>query len=202
MFGSLLKGAVSLVKSGGSALASVGRAANKIPGVGAIPVVGNVLAAAGGLATASSLLGGGGGGGLPALPAVSGGLPTLLPGAGAPAIVGDRGVFQNDPNIAKALEPFAISKTNLRIAYRSPIKGFVVVRDSVGDPYALPRALARKYAGWKPSKKPPISVGDWEAVKRADRTIKKVRKITSTMTKVDNATRGGKVVIRRKKKGA
>lgn len=196
MFGKLIKAAKGI----GGAVAKVGRVANKIPGIGAVPIVGNALALAGGVATVSSMVGSrGGAAGLPALPAVSGGLPTLLPGAGAPGIVGDRGLFQNDPNIVAALQPFAISKTNLRIAYRSPIKGFVVVRDSAGDPYALPRALARKYAGWKPSKKPPISVGDWEAVKRADRTIKKVRKITSTMTKVDKATRGGKVVIKKRK---
>lgn len=137
---------------------------------------------------------------LPALPA-AGGLPAL-PGAGAPSIVGDRGWFQNDPNIVAALQPFAISKTNLRVGYRSPIKGYVIRYDSAGDPYAIPKSLARAYLGWKPSKKPPISVGDWEAVKRADRTVKKVRKIMTTMTRVDKAVgKGGKIKIAGRKKG-
>ncbi len=194
MFGSLMK----IVKAAGGAVAGVGRAASKIPGVGAIPVLGNVLSVAGGLATLSSMTGGGGGGA--GLPALSGGLP-MLPGmAGSNPIVGDRGLFQNDPNIANALKGFAISKTHLRTAFRSPIKGFVVVRDSVGDPYALPKTLARKYAGWKPSAKPPISAGAWAGLKRADRTVKTVRKVLATAARVDrNIGKGGKV--RTTKKG-
>jgi hypothetical protein len=201
MFGSILKGAVSLAKAGGGALASVGRAANKIPGVGAIPVVGNVLAAAGGLATVSSMVGGGGGGsaGLPMLP--SGGLPAI-PGQGALAQMGERGWFSNDPNIPDFLKPFAISKGNLKTYYKGP-KGTVIVHDSAGDPYALDRRLAIRFKLWKPAHKPPISVGDWQSVKRADRTVKKMRKIFRTTTRVDSKVTGGKVVVagRKKKKG-
>lgn len=143
---------------------------------------------------AGNALFGGGGGGLPALPA-AGGFPAL-PGAGAPGIVGNRGIFQNDPNIVAALQPFAISKANLRASYRSPIKGYVIRYDSKGDPYAIPKSLARAYLGWKPAKKPPLSVGDWQAIQRADRATKKVRRIMATVSRVDKAVSGGKVKIR------
>jgi len=139
-----------------------------------------------------------GSGGMPALP--TGGMP-MLPGAGAPSIVGDRGIFQNDPNIVAALQPWVISKTNLRQYYRSPIKGYVIRYDSNGDPYAIPKTLARQYLGWKPAKKPPISVGEYQALKKADRTVKKMRKVYSMMARVDaNTTKGGKVIVRRKGK--
>lgn len=191
MFGAILKGASALIR----------------PVVGNAAVKGLVKKTALG-ATAYTLgnsiggmLGGGGKGaaGLPALPGAAG-LPAL-PGLGAPAIVGKRGIFRNDANVPAAIEQFAISKGDLRQSFRSPIPGYVVVRDQAGDPVAVPKFIAKAYFGWRPSKKPPISVGDWEAVKRADRTIKKVRKITATMTKVDKATRGGKVVIHKRKKG-
>lgn len=193
----------------GKLLKGVSKIGRQVAKVGNIPIVGNVAKAIPGLGTVVSLAGAGytaydlvkgsgGGGGMPTLPSGFGGLPAL-PGQGAPPIVGDRGWFQNDPNIADALKPFAISMTNLRTVYRSPLKGYVVVRDVKGDPYALPKPMARKYAGWRPSKKPPISVGEWEAVKRADRTIKKVKKITATMTRVDKNIKGGKVVARKAK---
>lgn len=200
LFGAIARNVSKIVRPAAGAVLSAGRTASKIPGVGAIPVVGNVLSLAGGAAAIGSLIGGSKSPGLPQLPA-AGGMPAL-PGAGAPPIVGSRGIFQNDPNIVAALQPFAISKTNLRVGYRSPIKGYVIRYDSAGDPYAIPKSLARAYLGWKPSKKPPISVGDWEAVKRADRTVKKVRKIMTTMTRVDKAVgAGGKIKIKGRKKG-
>lgn len=196
-FGKLLKGVSKVVRT-------VSKVSN-------IPVVGNVIKAVPGVGTAVSLIGagvgaynllggggGGGGGGMPALP--SGGFPALPGTAGSSPVVGNRGWLQNDPNIAAALEPWAISRANLKTAYRSPIKGYVVVYDKNGDPYALPKFLAKKYAGYKESKKPPISVGDWEAVKRADRTIKSVRKIMTTMTRVDKAVSNGKVKVKAKAK--
>lgn len=195
----LFSSALKLASKAGGALATAGRAVNKIPLIKAVPVLGTAASVVGGIATASSLLGGGQRSpGLPQLPGGAG-LPAL-PGAGAPPIVGDRGIFQNDPNIIAALQPFAISKTNLRQYYRSPLKGYVIRRDSVGDPYAIPKSMARAYLGWKPSKKPIISVGDWQAVQRADRTVKKMRKVFRTMARVDKSISGGKVVIPGKRK--
>lgn len=199
MFGALRKigGAVSKLSR-----SPVGRLAGLVPGLGTVV---NAVGIAGGVAGAVSALSnrsGGSGSGLPMLPSGRGGLPMLPGTAGAPSIVGDRSIFRNDPNIAEALKQWAISKGNLRVSYRSPMKGYVVVRDSNGDPFALPKDLARKYAGWKAGKKPPISVGDWQAVKRADKTVKKVRKVMTTMIRVDKAIAGGKVKVRSGKKGS
>lgn len=169
------------------------------------PVVGNTLvksvvkqtAVGAGLYALGNSFGGGGGSNLPALPG-AGGFPAL-PGMGAPGIVGKRGIFQNDPNIVAALQPFAIAKTNLKLCYRSPIKGYVIRYDSAGDPYAIPKKLAQAYLGWRPAKKPPVSVGDWQSLKRADRTVKKFKKIVSMVARVDkNVGKGGKVRVAKK----
>ncbi len=194
MFGAMIKAAVGATRL----VSKATRAVSNLPGGKMIPGMGTALSVIGGASAVGSLFGGSkSGGGLPALPGV-GGLPAL-PGGGAPPIVGDRGWLQNDPNIVAALQPFAISKTNLRMTYRSPLKGYVIRHDSKGDPYAIPKSLARAYLGWKPAKKPPISVGDWNAVRTADRVIKKMRKITTTMTKVDKGIKGGKVTVKKRK---
>lgn len=131
----------------------------------------------------------GGGGGLPALPGMPGGFP---------ATMGDRGIFRNDPNLPDNLKGWAISKANLKAYYRAP-KGFVIVYDSAGDPYGLPRKLAIMLKLWRPGHKPPISVGDYMAVKRADRTVKKFRKIYSMVARVDkNIGKGGKIKVPKK----
>lgn len=200
MFGKILRGATSVVKGGIKAVNAV----SKVPVIGtvakAVPGLGTVMAGAS-LATGlyNAVSGGSKSPGLPALPQGFAGMPALPGGASSSPVVGDRGWLQNDPNIAEALKGWAISKTNLRTAYRSPLKGFVVVRDVNGDPYALPKKMARAYAGWKPSKKPPISVGEWEAVKRADRAAKKVRKAMTVIARVESGIKGGKVVVRKKK---
>lgn len=109
-----------------------------------------------------------------------------LPGTpGAHPSMGKRSIFRDDPNVVEALKPWAIPARDLRPYYRAP-KGFVVMYDSAGDPFGIPKQLAKTYLGWKPSKKPPISVRDWSALKRADRTIGKLRKIESTAKKVAN----------------
>jgi len=199
LFGKIVRGGISAA-----------RTVAKIPGASsllkAVPVVGTVAAlgsAAYDIGRAAGIGGGGGGGGgLPALPSFAGGSVPMLPGMpNAPATMGKTSIFKNDPNIIAALQPFAISKGNLKVSYRAPAKGFVIRYDQNGDPFAVPKNIAKAYLGWKPVKKPPISVGDWEAVKRADRTVKKVRKVMTTMTRVDKAVgKGGKVKIRGGKK--
>jgi len=189
LFGKVVRGGISAL-----------RTVTKIPGASnvlkAIPVVGTVAAV--GSAGYDIYKAATAGGGLPALPGMPAGMPAL-PGTGVmgPATkMGERGLFQNDPNIVAALQPWAISKTNLRQSFRAP-KGFVIRYDSNGDAFGIPKPLAKAYLGWKPSKKPPISVGDWEAVKRADRTVKKVKKVMTTMTRVDKAVgKGGKVKVK------
>lgn len=170
----------------GHAAASSVRGINKVPLLGtalkAVPFVGTGLT----VASAGMDLFGGGGGYGPST-GMGGGLPAL-PGAGTR--MGERGVFQNDPNIVKALQPFAISKTNLRVMYRAP-KGFVIRRDEVGDPYGIPKALARKYLGWKPGRKPPISAGDWHQYQTAQHVEKKLLKLARKELRGHGHRRGG-----------
>lgn len=190
-----------LLRKATGGILGAARAVNKIPVVGtalkAVPGVGTALTVAGAAASLSSMVGRGGGGGLPALPSgAMGGLP--VPGMGAPATMGDRSIFRNDPNVIEAVKPWAISKANLKTYYRAP-KGFVIVYDQAGDPYALPRKMAQWLKLWKPAAKPPISVGDFQALKRADRTAKKVKKILAMTTRVDrNIAKGGRVVIKKR----
>jgi len=195
MFGKLIRGAAKVVSS----VAKVGN----VPVVGtvlkAVPGVGAALGAASLATTGYQMLtgGGGGGGGLPALPQGFANVPAL-PGGGAPPIVGSRSILRDDPNVVEALKPFAIAQRNLKTYYRAGLKGYVIRYDSNGDPYGIPKYLAVKFLGYKTAKKPPISVGDWEAIKRADRTVKNVRKMMTTMTRVDKGIKGGKVTVKSK----
>lgn len=189
MFGSLMKG----IRAVGGAVGAVSRVPVLGSALRAIPVVGTALSVG---SIASDLMGSRGSN-LPALP----GMPAMPGTANAPAIVGKRGVFRNDANVPDAIKPWTISKGDLRVQFRSPVKGYVIRHDQNGDPYAVPKQIARQYLGWRPSKKPPISVGDWQAVQRADRVTKKVRKIMTTMTRVDKNIAHGKVKIHGKKGG-
>lgn len=135
---------------------------------------------------------GSGGSKLPALP--GGGMPAL------PSTMGNRGIFRNDANVPDMVKEWTISKGDLKFYPRAP-KGFVICYDEAGDPFAIPKKLAMMLKWWKPAKKPPISVGDWQAVKRADRTVKKMKSIFRTTTRVDKNITGGKVNVPGRKKG-
>lgn len=165
LFGSLARGIGGVA---GSVLRSpIGRAAISATGpIGA------------GIAVGSTLLPlfAGGSKGLPALPG--------LPGASA-ATMGQRGIFQNDPNIAKMLQAYAISKSNLRTYFRAP-KGFVVLKDEKGDSYGLPKFLARKMGMWKPAKKPLLSISDTNAIRQAGSAIKKLQKAEKQAMRIAN----------------
>lgn len=107
----------------------------------------------------------------------------------------------NDPSVPAFLKQFALDDSFIRPAMRAP-KGYVIVRDADGQPYPVLKKVAQQFGLWKPAHKPPISVGDYQALKRADRTVKKMRKIYATIARVDKATtKGGKVTIHRKKGG-
>lgn len=175
-FGSLFRKAAGGLKS-----------LSKIPGVGMIPGVGNVLSAVGTAASVysavsagSKLLGGltGGGGGGAGGAGSAGSLPAL-PGMGmmpttSSIAPGSRSIFRNDPNVIEALKQFAIPKAALKAYYRAP-KGFIVKYDQVGDPYGLPKNVAKAYHMWKPAKKPLLSVRDTNAIRHAGRAIKKLQ---------------------------
>lgn len=155
------------------------------------PIVKPIAKSVPGVATAytafdvgTKIFGGGGGGGAPSLPA----LPPGPNGAGLPGTpgahpsMGNRSIFRNDPNIIAALKPFAIPMRDLRQYYRAP-KGFVVLYDQAGDPFGIPKQMAKAYGLWKPAAKPPISATDWKSFKRAASVGKKLKRIDSMAQK-------------------
>jgi len=192
MFGAMIRGVTAVAKVVGRNSVVATRAVAKTPLVRSVV---KQTAIGAGIYALGNAVTGGGGSSLPALP--GGGMPGLPSAPG----MGNRSIFRDDPNVIEALKPYAISAANLATYYRAP-RGFVIVRDSNGDPYALPKKIAQWAHLWKASPKPPISVGEMQALKRADRTAKKVKKILSLVTRVDsNVGSGGRVVIRKKKGG-
>lgn len=211
LFGSLGK----LVSKGASAVGAL----KKIPFIGSIPIVGNAISLAAGAATIYEGVqafgghsGGGGGGaggsgsGLPTLP---GGLPALpgaaqtttmalpMPGGGSsmktvhlsPMMPQDKGTL--DAWIAAGL---IIPFNQLHTAFRAP-KGFRVCHVN-GMTIAVRSDVARKMHLVKPTHKPPISAGEWHGLKKAQRTIKKVKKVHGIIKYVhDHTTTHGQVKI-------
>jgi len=106
----------------------------------------------------------------------------------------------NDPKIPEYLKQFALDDAYLKTYYRAP-RGYVVIRDASGRPFAVNKQMARSFGLWKPAKKPPISVGDWQKFKAAERVEKKLKKIAgpalrkrgySTRPAVSTKTRKGR----------
>jgi len=164
----------------------------------------------------SSVMGGGGGGGSPSMPAMPM-MPAMAnedmgnqhagpSGQGAWGLIpwwkGPGGRLQfpwNDPSAPQPLKQFALDDSYLKITYRAP-KGYVVIRDSDGQPLPVLKMAAQKMGYWHPHKKPPISVGEWQAVKKAHSAVKKMHKVFRVTTNVEKNVRGGKVVVHRHKK--
>ncbi|MEK6283953.1 MAG: hypothetical protein AABN95_26680 [Acidobacteriota bacterium] len=195
-------GFASLLRKGAGALAKVG----KIPGVGMIPGVGNVLS---GVSTAAALYGGykaltagsGGGGGGGGMPPGMGGMPALpgmqsrgqvmpMPGQtggfGVPR--GPGGGMQmpwRDPAIPEYLKQFALDDQFLRPYVRAP-RGYVLVRDASGRPFAVLKSMAKAFKMWRPKPKPPISVRDWHHLKGAGRVVDKLKDMEKTAKKIAN----------------
>lgn len=164
----------------GSMFGNIFRAVTRSPLVSKLPVVGTAIGAVG---MASQLLGVGSGG-TPNLPAMPG-MPAGGGFAGPSNLAGQRGWFQNDPNVPDWMKPAAISKTNLKVCYRAP-KGYVIRYDAAGDPYGIPRAMAKQYLGWKPAKKPLLSIRDTNAIRRAGTAIKKLQNAEKMAKKIAN----------------
>lgn len=123
-----------------------------------------------------------GGGGVPPMPGAAATMP-LPGGPGAPRGMGTRSIFRDDPNVAAYLKQFAIDDRFLKQYFRAP-RGFVVLRDVNGDAYGLPKKLAQQYGGWRPAKKPPISVRDWSAMTRARHVMKKLNEVDKAARKL------------------
>jgi len=105
------------------------------------------------------------------VPAKPGGLPIGWKGPG-----GKLQLPWNDPRIPEYLKQFALDDAYLTPVYRAP-RGYVVIRDQQGRPFAVNKAMAKAFGLWRPKRKPPISVSDWQAFKKAERVEKKLRKI-------------------------
>ena len=102
----------------------------------------------------------------------AGGLPV-------PWYKGPNGKLQmpwSDPRIPDYLKQFALDDAYLKAYYRAP-KGYVVLKDSSGRPFAVNKAIARQMGLWKPAAKPPISATDYKHFKRNKAIEKKLRKI-------------------------
>jgi len=181
MFGALLRGARAI----GGAVAGVGRLASKIPGAKAIPMVGTALSVIGGASAVADMFSGGGqspGLPMPGMPGIPGSMGGGFPGQAGP---GDRSIFRNDPNVIAALKPYAIPMRGLRGYYRAP-RGYVVVKDEVGDPMGIPKFLAKQFKLWKPAKKPLLSIRDTSAIRRAGSAIKKLQNAEKMAKKIAN----------------
>lgn len=202
LFGGLAKLVKPLAKVASNPLLS--KVGGMIPGVGT--VIGAVGTAATVYGAVNSMRGG-------SSSAPSGGLPPLpAPGTtSGPGVLprGPGGALQmpwNDPN-AGAAKPWALDDAYLKPMFRAP-KGYVVMWDGgrrgVGRPFPVLKSAAMKLHYADGSKvyhhhaKPPISVGDYHALKRAHKTIKKVHKIHGLISYVNNnTTEAGKVKVHR-----
>jgi len=177
-----------IVGGGMDIVAAVGRnpVAQMLPGVGlASSIVGGTRA------ITNVFDGGGGATMLPALPSAGFGQgfagfdpnPGVMPrGPG-----GKLSIPFTNPNVPPQFEPFVIDDQFLRISLRAP-KGYVVIRLQGIKPFPMRRDMAIKFGVWKPAKKPPISVTDWESLKRADKVIRKLKVVVKRGQNIANWT--------------
>ncbi len=226
LFDSILGAGSKLLGSVGS----VAKMATKIPGIGMIPLVGTALSAvsagtslyeAFGPKSSPGLMdpGAGGGGGLPALPGIASGFAppaggghigapittsALMPMPGGGSSLKTVHVNPQFPQDKATLDSWIaagllVPFNQLHSAYRAP-KGFRVVHVN-GVTMAVRSDVARRMKLVKPTHKPPISVGEWHALKKAHRTVKKVHKVHGLIKYVtDHTTVHGQVKIAHHKK--
>lgn len=160
----------------------------------------------------SALTGGGGGPapapapGLPALPPMpmmapamvtnggyggAGAVPMMAPAMtqGAARSMMRAPVFTSAQLQSMFAAGVAIPFGQLRTIRRAP-KGYVVIHaphESGGETFVgLDKRLARAWGLWKPARKPPISAGDWHAVGKANRVVRKFRNVERSIKKVAN----------------
>lgn len=100
------------------------------------------------------------------------------PGAGAPfPTYPTRGpVAAQAPQTAEFLKQFQLPSSSIRLVPRAPA-GYVVLYDASGQPFAILKQIARAFKLWRPKQKPPISVRDWNALKRGARTVNKMKRV-------------------------
>lgn len=93
----------------------------------------------------------------------------------------------NDPKIAEYLKPYALDDAYLKTYVRAP-KGFVVLRDASGRPFAVQKEIAKFFGLWKPAAKPPISATDWKHYKRNKQIEKKLKKVAAPVIREARAS--------------
>lgn len=133
--------------------------------------------------TLSTLMGSVFGGGAPTTGGILPGGLTVAPGTtggwGLPR--GPGGDIQapwSDPRIPEFLKSFAIDDAYLRNVPRAPA-GYVVLRDASGRPFGVLKQVAKAFKLWKPKQRPPISVKDWNALKRGCSTVRKMKRVAA-----------------------
>lgn len=94
------------------------------------------------------------------------------------------GVGTGLPDFLKA---YALDASQLRSYLRAP-KGYVIVHDASGQPFALLKKVAQMYHLWKPAAKPPISATDYKHFKRNKTIEKKLKRIAGPIYR-KNTTR-------------
>lgn len=192
---SLVDIGTSLIPGGGlikTAVKAVVPAVTSIFSKKAAATVATVGAGAAAATLAPKLLGGGstamvpyaGAGNLPALPGLAAAGQTSAIASTSPGGLpvpwwkGPGGKFQlpwNDPKIPEYLKSFALDDAYLKVYYRAP-RGYVVVKDANGKPYAVNRMVAKQFGLWRPAAKPPISATDWKHFKRNKLIERRIRK--------------------------
>lgn len=181
MFGNLVRGI-------GGAGMNVVRAATRSPFLKVVPGLGTALTVANVALTGYNAMQGSMGGGGGSLPPSPFGASGSVYGAGGGFVPspygGQRTVLGNDPNVSEALKGQVISAGNLRTYHRAP-RGYVVMRDAKGDPMGVPKHIAKMY-GWKPAKKPLLSIRDTNAIRHAGAVISKLKKFNKTVEKIAN----------------
>ncbi len=80
------------------------------------------------------------------------------------------------PQQAEFLKQFQLPQSAIRLVPRAPA-GYVILYDAAGQPFAILKQIARAFKLWRPKQKPPISVRDWNALKRGARTVNKMKKV-------------------------
>lgn len=95
------------------------------------------------------------------------------------------GTMQLPMNVPGAMGlPPMLSLDQGRTYYRAP-RGYVTV-EWQGKKFFMLKANAKQAKLWTPNKKPPISVTNWEHLKGANRTVKKLKSINKMAENVAN----------------
>lgn len=147
---------------------------------------------------ASRVLAGGGNGGVRMMPAVGGGSTALTPyqppsslGPYAEYLVPDviERAIGTIPEAGCAPGPVLVQPMVTQRLKAPPGYRIVECPRGSGQKVAMREETARKYGYLSPRRKPPISVKDWRALQRADRTARKLDRVVQMSNRVTGKAR-------------